>query len=141
MATHQVGNVSDHYISEVLSTVKERLTFISDFWEQASFFFVQPDNYDLTAVKPKWSVDKMSFFQEVNVEFSKFDSWDASALETFFKGAIQASGMKMGELMMPFRIMLVGGKFGPDVFQIVSLLGKEEVIARVDKALIAFSAE
>ncbi|MNL29864.1 Glutamate--tRNA ligase [compost metagenome] len=62
-------------------------------------------------------------------------------METFFKGAIQASGMKMGELMMPFRIMLVGGKFGPDVFQIVSLLGKEEVIARVDKALIAFSAE
>jgi len=141
LATHQVENVSDHYISEVLSIVKERLTFISDFWEQASFFFVQPDNYDLTAVKPKWSVEKTTFFQEVNVEFSKFDSWDASVLETFFKGAIQASGMKMGELMMPFRIMLVGGKFGPDVFQIVSLLGKEEVIARVDKALIAFSAE
>ncbi len=48
--------------------------------------------------------------------------------------------MKMGELMMPFRIMLVGGKFGPDVFQIVELLGQQEVIARVKKALKEFDA-
>ncbi|MNT43901.1 Glutamate--tRNA ligase [compost metagenome] len=61
-------------------------------------------------------------------------------MEPFFKDAIQASGMKMGELMMPFRIMLVGGKFGPDVFQIVELLGKNEVISRVKKALKEFDA-
>lgn len=45
----------------------------------------------------------------------------------------------MGELMMPYRIMLVGGKFGPDVFQITELLGKEEVIRRIGKALPLFS--
>ena len=47
--------------------------------------------------------------------------------------------MKIGELMMPFRIMLVGGKFGPDVFKIAELLGKEEVIARIASALAARS--
>lgn len=46
--------------------------------------------------------------------------------------------MKIGELMMPFRIMLVGGKFGPDVFQITQLLGKEEVNARIANALPHF---
>ncbi|WP_400261802.1 glutamate--tRNA ligase [Sphingobacterium sp. SG20118] len=141
LTSHQVTNVADDYIVQVLGAVKERLTFVSDFWEQASFFFVRPENYDLGAVKPKWSAEKTTFFNHVNLEFGKFDSWDAVALESFFKGAIQESGMKMGELMMPFRIMLVGGKFGPDVFQIVSLLGKEEVVARVNKALIAFTAE
>jgi len=48
--------------------------------------------------------------------------------------------MKIGELMMPFRIMLVGGKFGPDVFKIAELLGKEEVIARIASALPHFEA-
>ncbi|MBB2953988.1 glutamate--tRNA ligase [Sphingobacterium sp. JUb56] len=141
LTLHNVQKVDDHFVTEVLSAVKERLTFVSDFWEQASFFFVQPENYDLAAVKPKWSAEKTDFFQKVNSEFGEFESWDASALEAYFKGAIQESGMKMGELMMPFRIMLVGGKFGPDVFQIVSLLGQEEVIARVNKALVAFTAE
>lgn len=46
--------------------------------------------------------------------------------------------MKMGELMMPFRIMLVGGKFGPDVFKITEVLGKEEVIDRIKTAVPQF---
>lgn len=136
---HQV--VADEaYVSRVLDAVKERLTFVEDFWSQASFFFLQPEEYDLNAVKPKWSAEKTAFFEGISRSFEGFDTWKASDLEPFFKDAIQASGMKMGELMMPFRIMLVGGKFGPDVFQIVELLGKNEVIARVRKALNEFEA-
>ena len=46
--------------------------------------------------------------------------------------------MKIGELMMPFRIMLVGGKFGPDVFKITEILGKDEVIKRIQIAVPEF---
>ncbi|WP_343555861.1 glutamate--tRNA ligase [Sphingobacterium sp.] len=136
---HQV-DADAAYVSRVLDAVKERLTFVEDFWSQASFFFLQPAEYDLNAVKPKWSAEKTAFFEDINQSFEGFDTWNAADLEPFFKDAIQASGMKMGELMMPFRIMLVGGKFGPDVFQIVELLGKNEVIARVNKALKEFDA-
>jgi len=136
---HQV-RAEEAYVSRVLDAVKERLTFVEDFWSQASFFFLQPAEYDLNAVKPKWSTEKTAFFEAINKSFEEFNTWTASELEPFFKEAIQASGMKMGELMMPFRIMLVGGKFGPDVFQIVELLGKNEVIARVKKALKEFDA-
>src|SRR5690606_29785510 len=111
-----------------------------DFWSQASFFFIQPEVYDLNAIKPKWSAEKTTFFENIMESFKGFDDWRASALEPFFKDAIQTSGMKMGELMMPFRIMLVGGKFGPDVFQIVELLGQQEVIERIEKALQEFDA-
>ncbi|MNK03896.1 Glutamate--tRNA ligase [compost metagenome] len=136
---HQV-DADEAYVSRVLDAVKERLTFVEDFWSQASFFFLQPAEYDLNAVKPKWSAEKTAFFEGINQSFEGFDTWKAAELEPFFKDAIQVSGMKMGELMMPFRIMLVGGKFGPDVFQIVELLGKNEVIARVKKALKEFDA-
>jgi len=138
--THHQVAAEESYVNRVLTAVKERLTFVEDFWTQASFFFVQPVEYDLNAVKPKWSVEKTVFFENMMTSFERFTEWKAAELESFFKEAIQNSGMKMGELMMPFRIMLVGGKFGPDVFQIVELLGQGEVIERIKKALQEFDA-
>lgn len=125
-------------VIKVLSLVKERMTFVEDFWEQASFFFKTPDTYEVNAVKPKWTDDKTTFFQDIAQAFGAMEEWTAAALEPFFKGKIAESGMKIGELMMPFRIMLVGGKFGPDVFQIAETLGKEEVVKRIEKALPHF---
>lgn len=119
----------------VLTAVKERLTFLSDFWPQASFFFVQPEEYDIAAVQAKWNVEKTAFFENIITVFEEQDEWAAVALEPIFKGKIADSGIKMGELMLPLRIMLVGGKFGPDVFLIAELLGKDEVIVRIRMAL------
>lgn len=119
----------------VLTAVKERMTFISDFWTQASFFFIQPQEYDLDAVKAKWNADKTAFFEQIVTLFSEQEEWTSTALEPLFKNAVADTGMKIGEFMLPLRIMLVGGKFGPDVFLIAELLGKEEVIARIRKAL------
>ncbi|HLT85984.1 MAG TPA: glutamate--tRNA ligase [Sphingobacterium sp.] len=127
------------YVSSVFALVKERMTFVEDFWGQASFFFTIPETYDVDAVKPKWNENKTAFFQDIAREFMAMQEWTASSLEPFFKGKIADSGMKIGELMMPFRIMLVGGKFGPDVFQIAETLGKEEVVKRIEKALPYFA--
>ncbi|PRD45043.1 glutamate--tRNA ligase [Sphingobacterium haloxyli] len=126
------------YVSNVLTLVKERLIFVEDFWEQASFFFARPEHYNVDAVKPKWNDNKTVFFQNIAAEFATMQEWTAGALEPFFKGKIAESGMKIGELMMPFRIMLVGGKFGPDVFQIADILGKDEVVKRIARALPYF---
>src|SRR5690606_29323630 len=105
-----------------------------------SFFFKAPMIYDIDAVKPKWNTDKTKFFRGVSVAFEGVEEWAATALEPLFKGKVTESGMKIGELMMPFRIMLVGGKFGPDVFKIAETLGKDEVIRRIEAALPAFEA-
>lgn len=131
VAEHSEKNVSDNYLEAVLSLVKERLTFIEDFWSQASFFIDRPTSYDLDAVKPKWNIEKTSFFESLSKDFDKLETWEASEIEKFFKERVSGSGMKVGELMMPFRIMLVGGKFGPDVFNIVQILGRDEVVARI----------
>ncbi len=135
---HASAIVADEYLLEILSLVKERLTFVSDFWSQASFFIERPSTFDVAAVKPKWNADKTAFFQQVALKFDSFKDWEPTSLEAFFKEEIAGSGMKVGELMMPFRIMLVGGKFGPDVFQIVSCLGKDETVARIHAALPHF---
>ncbi len=72
-------------------------------------------------------------------KLENFAPWHPAELESFYKLAIQASGMKVGELMLPLRIMLVGGKFGPHVFDIAALLGREETVARMRSGLGAFS--
>ncbi|GGH07950.1 glutamate--tRNA ligase [Sphingobacterium alkalisoli] len=139
LVEHGIEEVDPVFLDGVLSAVKERMTYISDFWTQTSFFFQRPISYDVEAIKPKWNAQKTSFFEELIIELIELPVWEASALESFFKEKVALSGMKVGELMMPFRIMLVGGKFGPDVFKIAELLEEKEVIGRIEAALPHFS--
>src|SRR5690606_19934256 len=80
------------YVSSVFALVKERMTFVEDFWGQASFFFTIPETYDVDAVKPKWNENKTAFFQDIAREFMAMQEWTASSLEPFFKGKIADSG-------------------------------------------------
>ena len=63
------------------------------------------------------------------------NTWEIADIEHTFKELAAASKLKPGELMFPFRIMLVGGKFGPGVFDISTILGKEETMKRIEHAL------
>ncbi|SEK32114.1 glutamate--tRNA ligase [Parapedobacter koreensis] len=139
LVANGIHDTNEQYLLAILALVKERLTYTSDFWEQASYFFKRPEGYDLPAVQPKWSTEKTAFFTDMIAKLEDFDPWHSVELESFYKLAINASGMKMGELMLPFRIMLVGGKFGPHVFDIAALLGREETVARMKKGLEAFT--
>jgi len=139
LADHGIHEVDEKQLSGVLTLVKDRLTFLSDFWAQASFFFKRPDSYDLSAVQSRWNEEKAAFFVDMITKLENFNPWHSAELEAFYKLAIQASGMKMGELMLPFRIMLVGGKFGPHVFDIAAHLGREETVARMKTGLKAFT--
>ncbi len=104
---------------------------LTDFAEQGAFFFKAPEKYDVDAVKPKWNEAKQVFFAELIRNFELNSNWNAHDLETGFKEMAAAHQIKPGELLLPLRIMLVGGKFGPHVFDIAEILGKEETVVRV----------
>lgn len=139
-ANHQ-PNIDPKYLESVLALTRERLTLLTDFWSNASFFFQEPTSYDLDTILKRWNDEKTAFFTDIGERLEAFEPWHAEELESFYKLAIQASGMKMGELMLPLRIMLVGGKFGPHVFDIAATLGKEETISRIRKGLDAIISE
>lgn len=140
MANHQ-PNIDAKYLESVLALTRERLTLLTDFWSNASFFFQEPTSYDLDTILKRWNDEKTAFFTDIGERLEAFEPWHAEELESFYKLAIQASGMKMGELMLPLRIMLVGGKFGPHVFDIAATLGKAETISRIRKGLDAIISE
>lgn len=130
----------EEYLVKVINLIKDRCVLLPDFYQQAGFFFEQPAAYDLNAVKPKWTAAKTEFYHEFITLLNGETTIDAHELEAKFKALGEEKGLKVGDVMLPFRIMLVGGKFGPHVFDIVALLGKQETISRIEKALVEFTA-
>ncbi len=130
----------DTYFAKVLELVKDRCTLLPDFWEHSFFFFRQPREYNTDAIKIKWNIDKKTFFESFTKAMASINSWSAASLEALFQQLATQAEIKAGELQLPLRIMLVGGKFGPPVFHIAEVLGKEETIDRIEDALLAFES-
>ncbi len=129
----------DVYFEKVLELVKDRCTLLNDFYTQASFFFQSPVSVDIDSVKPKWDEKKKLFFTELIRAYQLTSIWEQSELEKEFKEIAAVNQLKPGELMLPFRIMLVGGKFGPGVFDIAAMIGKEVTIKRIEHTLSLLS--
>jgi glutamyl-tRNA synthetase len=108
---------------------------LSDFYEQAVFFFQSPENIDTASISAKWNENKKMFFVELARSYELLQQWNHHDLENTFKEMAAAHQLKPGELMLPLRIMLVGGKYGPGVFDIASVIGKEETVKRIEKTL------
>ncbi len=134
-----ITGIDSSFLDEVVSLVKDRCTLLTDIYEQSWFFFIRPEKWDVDAVKPKWNDAKNLFFAELIRNYELSTDWDTQTLENNFKEIAAANELKPGELMLPFRVMLVGGKFGPAVFDIGALLGKEETIERIKKAIAVFN--
>ena len=119
------------FLDKVIVMVKDRCNLLTDFWQQSSFLFETPKKYDLDAIKPKWNEQKQLFFAEAIRQFELMQQWNAADLEKEFKEIAAASQIKAGDVLLPLRIMLVGGKFGPAVFDIAALIGRKETIHRI----------
>jgi glutamyl-tRNA synthetase len=126
---------NEDQLNSVISMVKDRCTLINDFVLQAGFFFKTPESIDADSIKPKWSVEKANFFNAFVESLAAETEWSAINVELRFKELATAAGIKPGDLMLPLRIMLVGGKFGPGVFDIAATIGQEETISRMKDAL------
>ena len=125
----------DSLLEKVIGLVKDRCSLLTDFYDQGSFFFQSPATIDTAAIQPKWDEKKGLFFIELIRVYELASVWEHDSLESSFKELAAANQLKPGELMLPFRIMLVGGKFGPGVFDVAAILGKEETVNRIKKVL------
>ena len=123
----------------IIDLVKERCTLIRDFYEQAGFFFQAPMTIDTASIQPKWSEAKKDFFDTWMKQAEALQTWDEASMESSFKALAAEKSIKPGELQLPMRVMLVGGKFGPGVFEIATIIGREQTIARIQKTLSLLS--
>lgn len=127
---------ADDFTEKVIGLIKERCSLLSEFADQGFFFFAAPESIELAAVKDKWNSTKQDFFTRWAATLATLPAWEHDALEQSFNAQMQESGLKKGDVLLPLRIMLVGGKFGPGVFDIAALIGREATISRVNTVLM-----
>ena len=127
-------STTPEYAEHIVALLKERTTFLSDFWNQGSYFFTAPENYDEKAVKKAWKEDTPQILQQVIEILENTEDFSAGNVQDRVKSWITSEGIGFGKVMQPFRISLVGAMQGPDVFDIAAAIGKEETVARLQKA-------
>lgn len=123
------------YVTKAVSLIKERATFVADFWELGDYLFIAPQSYDETAVKKNWKEDTVALMQELLKVIYEIQEFSSHKIETDVKEWITAKEIGFGKVMQPFRLSLVGAMKGPHLFDIIELIGKEETIRRIEKAI------
>ena len=122
-------------INRVAQLIQNRLTLLTDVWNEASFFFVEPLNYDEKAVRKQWKDETSDILTTVIGLLGGSKETSANALRSLIKGYADDKGIGLGKIMAPLRIALVGGLRGPDVFEICSTIGVNKSILRINNAL------
>ncbi len=122
-------------IQNIVTTVKERAVFVKDLWELSEFYFVSPSEYEEKAIKKAWKEDTAILMHELTRILSDINDFSESHVSSIVKGWIIGKEISFGKIMMPLRIALVGSLQGPDLFQIASIIGKDETIKRIVNAI------
>lgn len=126
---------TDEYIMQVIDLVKDRCTLLTDFWDQSFYFFQPSTQIDIATIQAKWNEEKKNYFTNLIAQWNTIADWNAATLEQSSKTLLANTNLKAGDILLPLRIMLVGGKFGPAVFDIATVLGKAETINRISNTL------
>ncbi len=125
-------SASEEFNLSVINLLKERANFIKDIFQQGKFFYVAPEIYDEKAIAKAWKDDSAELLKEFSGQLEAISSFEHSAIHDAIQNFVQAKEIGFGKLMMPVRLSLVGGLQGPDVPLIMELLGKEEVVKRLE---------
>jgi glutamyl-tRNA synthetase len=123
------------YITRVCRLVRDRVVLVPDLWNVSWFFFLPPDKYDEQVAQKIWkpeTPDLIRMFLEVAV---LMEEWDQAGIHSLIEDFIIRKGVKMGQLMTPLRLLVVGSNQGPGMMEIAGILGKKEFLSRIEAGL------
>ncbi len=128
----ELAEIDLNYIALVVGLIKERATFVNEFWDLSHFFFVAPSSYDEKAAKKAIKDDTEALMHKVIEIVTTTREFTVDNLQAKLKGWITDENIGFGKVMMPLRLALVGALQGPDVFNIMFMIGKVETVKRIE---------
>jgi glutamyl-tRNA synthetase len=127
---------------EISQLLKERLTFAQDYWTEGKFFFIAPESFDAGIVASKWNQDAILVTSALKQALENFNgNLTPEEAKHIFHTVLEQLGIKIGKVMQAVRLAITGVGAGPDLMHIISLLGKEETVKRLQYALTTLSVE
>ena len=137
LAGHGVdaSQFSDDYITRAVGMIKSRISFVGDIWDNAKFFFVAPTEYAPKDIKKRWKEDTPATMRRLIEVIKGLDDMTSAHAEEVVLGWIKDNELHMGNVMNAFRLTVVGECKGPHMFDIAELMGKDEIIARIERGI------
>lgn len=130
-----VNDFSNEYVERAVGLVKSRINFVPELWNQTRYFFVAPTEYDPKAVKKRWGAETPAIMEKLIGVLEGLESFKSADAEAVVLGWIADNGYHLGNVMNAFRLAVVGQCTGPHMFDITELLGRDETIARIRRAI------
>jgi len=115
--------------------VKEKVQFVHEFWEQGKYVFEAPVSYDEKVMTKKWNDQSKELFSRVLSAFKSVNEWKTENIHDAFEALVKEAGKIDMQLL---RVLITGAAGGPQLFDMLALMGKDEVVNRLTKALDKF---
>lgn len=126
------------YAKRVVSLIRERITLIPDLLTNAKLFYFLPEEYDIQVKEKVWKAETKQIIEEFRAEALQLVEWTHEGIHQLVQDFTARKGVKMGQLMMPLRLLIVGSNQGPGIVEIAEVIGKEDFLGRVETGLIAW---
>jgi glutamyl-tRNA synthetase len=120
---------------KIATVMKDRITFPKDLWEQGKFFFIAPDKFDESVVAKKWNEEAVKVLSSFADAVGKIDSIDAATAKSTLESVTAALNIGTGKILQALRVSITGTAGGPDLMAIMEIIGKNEVVKRIEYAL------
>lgn len=121
--------------ARICNELKERVVFQKDFWEEGKYFFIAPEVYDEKIIEKKWTEEAVKALIVYKEALKEIESFSSANVRQTLAEVLEKNDIKMGKVMQAIRIAITGVGAGPDLMNIIEILGKEETISRIDNAL------
>ncbi len=136
-----MNRFSDEYIAKAVGTLKSRINFVKDLVETGRFYFAAPETYAPKDIKKRWNAETPAIMQDLIGVLDSIGDFSATATEPIVMDWIKSNELHMGNVMNAFRLAVVGECKGPHMFEITEILGKDETIARISRAIERIHAD
>ena len=127
-------SIEDKKALKIIDNVKQRANFITDFYNLSEYLFVRPEQYNNKQLK-KINQQTIDSIESLNKEIESIENFEAKNIENSIKNWITDNELALGKIMQGLRLALVGELKGIDVFLIMELINKKEVIKRINQLI------
>lgn len=131
-------SVGDDFLLSVIGMMRERVSFLPELFTKSQYFFAPPQAIDEKIVRKKWKVAQRPFFDELVEKLKSTNSWEAAAIKTSIVAHMEQHGLGFGAVLPIIRVAMSGTTKGPDAFDMMALLGRDEVLSRLEASYKRF---
>ncbi len=121
---------------KICGIMKERVTLPGDFWQESAYFFEAPTDYNEKVASKKWNSQSVAVFEEFKNALPSLETYNADTVKELLNAVLERQGMKIGQVMQALRLAVTGLEAGPDLMQIIEIIGAEETKARIENAIV-----